>query len=709
MKFLSLLFFCAAVSLAAADFQLVQNGKAAACIEIATPHPFCDEAANIIKKYVNLVSGAELKASGAAAKIILKIEKGKLDIEGFSYTFPQKDVMVITAGGKWGIRYAAADFCERFLGVRFLYAGPYGEYLPQKKNITIPAKNFTDAPVFLSRYLTNGRLHHTRKRYQDWTVLLRAVPLYRVNYHHNIHRMFDSSKYGKTHPEFYPLHNGKRYIPRPGTEVHWQPCLTAPGILEETVRIVCAAFEKDPELICYSLAATDGAGFCECENCRKFYPVPEKINSAGQPDRSKYLISFYNKVAEEVVKKYPRAKFGFGAYNFCQDPPEGMKLHPALIPGMTYDRYNWVDPQRRKANMLLHQKWAAVSSEVAWYDYFYNNRYVLPRIYPHLIEDIVKTGYASRVRHLEGEYYTIDGSELGAMWCDGPTAYLFFKLLWDPALRADDILKEWYTCAVGSKAAPYLQKYFEELENFWMTRAWKSKWFSSYNYKIYLQWNDRRYLDMLEENMLERCTQYLDKMCELADHKERARYLREGFLKRRVQIQYYLNSGKIRQYPESAFNKTVYACNFDAPGSEKNWRQWHHRPSNNKAEIVAVPGQGRACRLTLLPKGNELALERIIRIDDPQDLLIKVRFRCENVENGAYPYISAEWCQDAEGRSDSSVYYAHDAGNHSKHGWVLKCRLPAYPGKTGYLRIRLRGTRSSRGYIYFDDLEVLSR
>ena len=709
MKYLFLILFFAAVSLAAADFPLVRNGKAAAGIEIATEHPFCKEAAEVIKKYVKLVSGAELSDTKAAPKIVLKIEKGKQDIEGFSYTFPQKDVMVITAGGKWGIRYAAADFCERFLGVRFLYAGPYGEYLPQKKNISVPVKNFSDAPVFLSRYLTNGRIHPSRKRYQDWTVLLRGVPIFRVNYQHNIHKMFDSGKYGKTHPEFYPLHNGKRYIPRPGTEVHWQPCLTAPGILEETVRIVCEAFEKDQELICYSLAATDGAGFCECTNCRKFYPQPEKINSAGQPDRSRYLISFYNKVAEQVVKKYPHAKFGFGAYNFCQDPPEGMKLHPALIPGLTYDRYNWISPQRRKNNMLLHKKWAAVSSEVAWYDYFYNNTYVLPRIYPHLIEDIIKTGYATGVRHFDAEYYTIDGSELGKMWCDGPTAYLYYKLLWNPALKADLLLDEWYVCAVGRKAAPYLKKYFEELENFWMTKAWKTKWFSSHNYKIYLQWNDKRYMDLLDKNMLDRCTQYLDKMCELSNHKERAAYLRAGFLKRRVQILYHLNSGKIKDYPESAFNREIYTCNFDTPGSEKGWRVWKYRPSNDKAEIVPVKGQGRACRLRLLPKGNEIALERIIKIDNPEDLLIKVRFRCENTDNNAYPYISAEWCQDAEGRGGASVYYTHAAGNHSRNGWVLKCRLPAYPGKTGYLRIRLRGTRSSRGFIYFDDLKILSR
>ena len=74
MKYLFIILFSAAVSLSAADFPLVRNGKAAAGIEIATEHPFCKEAAEVIQKYVKLVSGAELSDTGAAPKIILKIE-----------------------------------------------------------------------------------------------------------------------------------------------------------------------------------------------------------------------------------------------------------------------------------------------------------------------------------------------------------------------------------------------------------------------------------------------------------------------------------------------------------------------------------------------------------------------------------------------------------------------------------------------------------
>lgn len=697
---------CAAVSLAAADFPLVRNGEAVAGIEAADDAD-SRAAAEIISKYIKLVSGAEISKTGSAPKIVLKIEKGKLDIEGFSYTFPEENVMEITAGGKWGIRYAAADFCERFLGVRFLYAGPHGEYLPQKKDIVIPAEEFCDAPKYLTRCLTNGRIHHSRKVYQDWAALLRGVEPYRVNCHHNLSNMFSPKIYGETHPEFYPILDGKRYIPPEYSNVHWQPCLTAPGIVDEAVKIICQAFEKDPELICYPLGVTDGNGYCECENCRKLYPPDGSESSAGQPDRAKYFITFYNAVAEKVVQKFPHAKMGFLAYSSCQDAPDGIKLHPALIPGLTYDRFSWVDPDRKAFYFQRNEKWSRISSEMMWYDYFYNNRYVLPRIYPHLTAEIIKTGYKQGVRHLFAEYFTIDNTTLGKMRCDGPSPYIAFKLLWDPELDVDQLLDEWYVCAVGREAAPYLKKYFEELENFWMTKAWKTPWFTSHQFKIYLQWDANTYINAIEPAMLERCKDYLDKMCALADHKERAEYLREGFLARKVQLEYQMNSEKLKNLPESDFDKVIYKTDFETPESREGWHMWQYRKSDNKAEIVPA-GAGMACRLTMYPHTSEVGLERVIKIDDPRDLLFKVRFRCENVSPQAYPYISVEWCQpDTPGTN--LIYYAEAGGDGSEWSRILTCRLQAYPQKPGYLRIRLRGARNSKGYIYFDDLEVRSR
>ena len=710
MKKFIALFLCAFVLTAyGTGFTVVKNGKAAAGIEIRTDNADCREAAKIIRKYVKLVSGAELENAKNAPKIVLKIEKGKQDIEGFTYTFPKKDVMEITAGGNWGIRYAAADFCERFLGVRFLYAGPHGDYLPQKKDIVIPAKKLCDAPKYLTRCVTNGRIHHTRKVYQDWATLMRGVEPYRVNCHHNLSNMFSSKIYGKTHPEFYPLLDGKRYIPPAHSHVHWQPCLTAPGIVDEAVKIVCRAFEKNPELICYPLGVTDGNGYCECENCKKFYPANGRKNSTGQPDRTKYFVTFYNKVAEKVVKKFPNAKMGFLAYSSCQDAPGDMKLHPALIPSLTYDRFSWVDPERRKAYLERDKKWSRISSEMMWYDYFYNNRYVLPRIYPHLTADIIKTGYKQGVRHIFAEYFTIDGTELGKLRCDGPSAYIAFKLLWNPELDVDALLDEWYTCAVGKKAAPYLKKYFAELENFWMTKAWKTKWFTNHYYKIYLQWNDNSYVSAIEPAMLERCKAYLDKMCALADHKQRAEYLREGFLARKGQLEYQMNTENFKKLPESAFDKIVYKTDFETPESRKGWYMWQHRQSINKAEIVPAGKMGMACRLTMHPRTSEVGLERVLKIDNPKDMLFKVRFRCEKVSPEAYPYISVEWCPEADTHGTNLIYYAQAAGNRSENGWILTCRLQAYPQKTGYLRIRLRGARNTKGYIYFDDLEVRSR
>jgi hypothetical protein len=50
---------------------------------------------------------------------------------------------------------------------------------------------------------------------------------------HNLNVLFPPSKYAKSHPEFFPILNGKRYIPPADADGNWQPCFSADGIVDE--------------------------------------------------------------------------------------------------------------------------------------------------------------------------------------------------------------------------------------------------------------------------------------------------------------------------------------------------------------------------------------------------------------------------------------------------------------------------------------------
>ena len=262
-------FLLCAASVFATGFPVVSNGKIVAGL---CPDPMAGaelEAAKIIEKYLYLATGEVPDFTEKGRRIVLKVEKGKMDIEGFRFSFPSREVMVISGGGINGLKYGALEFCEKFLGVRFLFPGKLGLHVPKIRDLEIPRKESSDAPKFLTRSLYSFP-HWTSKLYRDWFPLHKSSDPYRIKIGHNLYKMFAPAKYAAKHPEFYPVIDGKRYIPKaPKLGVHWQPCMTNPKVIDEAVKMICTAFAKDPDLRAWSLAQTDGDGYCECKKCQE--------------------------------------------------------------------------------------------------------------------------------------------------------------------------------------------------------------------------------------------------------------------------------------------------------------------------------------------------------------------------------------------------------------------------------------------------------
>ena len=704
--FLFLLFFCFA-SVRAGGFPVVVNGKAAAGL---FPDPFEAaelEALKILEKYLYLSTGNVPEITEKGPRIVFKVEKGKMDIEGFRFSFPSKEVMVISGGSPLGLKYGALEFCERFLGIRFLFPGKNGTHIPKVENLVIPRKEFQDAPKFLTRSLFSFP-HWTSKSYRDWFPLLKSSDPYRIKIGHNLYRMFAPSKYAAEHPEYYPVINGKRYIPKaPKLGVHWQPCMTEPGVIAESARMICEAFAEDPSLRAWSLAQTDGDGFCECKNCKKFYPVPDVPHRFGSKDRSRLYLDYCNKVAEKVAEKYPDAKLTFYAYNHASLAPAGVRLHPALIPVITYDRANHLDPERKRMDLERQKQWQEIAGEICWYDYMKSNGYVLPRILIHHIASRLREGYSSGVRHLYAEYYPFDFNE--QIWCEGPQAYVTFKLLWDPFQDENKILDDWYRSAVGEKAAPYLRNYFEDIEKFWAEKVPHSDWFKrcARTYQIWT-WHD--YTEVLEADFFDCAEKNLRKCLELAPAgpcRERAQYFLYGFLDRRYKIEYFLKNRKMRQVPAAAFTQKVFEDNFD-----KNINSWkavcREKGTSPIVSFAAKKGTSGSGALVLMPRnGAESTAEKYFTVTKKGDFMLTADFLCEGLQETAIPYVSAEWC-DQKGTVLHPVYYCDTHGKDGKKWQKIVLKFTS-PGKLpARLKIRLSLCRTQKGRVLFDNAVIRS-
>ncbi|MGQ9731639.1 MAG: DUF4838 domain-containing protein [Candidatus Zipacnadales bacterium] len=385
-----------------------------------------------------------------------------LDDDEFIIDFPDAETIVIIGGSDWGVEFGVYEFLERYIGVRWLMPGPNGRDVPQHSTIDVPPHLVRQAPAFFSRLFSGlrGEAHTTWAR--------RNRMHGRVSFHHNLLHLFPPETYTKTHPEFFPLQNGERYLPPTNDTHHWQPCFTAPGIVEEAIKNIVAYFDQNPDAESYSLGVNDSSGHCECPTCRAC--DPGVMNFLGYQHLSDRYFAWANAVVEGVTKVHPGKIFGCLAYSEIGQPPDRVKVSPSIIPYMTYDRMKWIDPTLRAEGEAMTRAWHAKCPVLGWYDYIYGTPYCLPRVWFHHMADYYRFGHANGVRALYAEAYPNFG--------EGPKLYLSLKLQWDPQQDVDALLDEWYIRCVGPKAAPHLKAYYAFWEDFWTRRILDSPWFT---------------------------------------------------------------------------------------------------------------------------------------------------------------------------------------------------------------------------------------
>ncbi|MCI5190089.1 MAG: DUF4838 domain-containing protein, partial [Candidatus Electrothrix sp. AS4_5] len=435
-----LLLLAAIPALAASSsiLRIVDNGKPHAVILIApTASEQVHDAAKTLQEYIRKASQAELLLTDKAedtqddqiriwvgpSKYVAALTPvlEKMDDDGLLISFPTAQDIVIIGPTDWGTEFGVYEFLERYVGIRWLFPGPDGEYVPSLATIEVPLSPVRQEPSIFSRFFYGFRG-------TEQTLWARRNRMHgRVKFHHNLFRLFPPEKYTKTHPEFFPIQKGQRYLPKNNKVLgHWQPCFTAPGIVDEAVKNITAYFAEHPEVKWYSLGVNDGgfqsSGHCECDTC--LLQDSGKKNSLGRKDRSDRYFAWANAVVEKVLEKYPDKWFGCLAYSEIADPPSKVKAHPRIVPFLCYDRMKWIDPKIKKQRQDITASWSRQIPKIGWYDYIYGTPYLVPRIYFHLMAQYYKYGATHGVK--------ATFSEANPNWGEGPKMYIAFKLQWNP-------------------------------------------------------------------------------------------------------------------------------------------------------------------------------------------------------------------------------------------------------------------------------------
>ena len=527
-KFALFLLFCGmGLSLSAADFFLVKNGKGSASLLLP------ENADKKLAKHVTYFN-AELAKSTKAPLPIVKKASGKgniiifnpiktayIDRNQYTIDFPAKNTMRIT-GSPLGIRYALNSIVEK-AGIRYPFPGKDGAYYPLCKELKFPRKKVTkDAAFRIFRSIFSMD--------DEWQTNLNCQLLdSRELCNHSVDRTFPLKKYGKGEwvNKILPVRYGKRETKL--TPNIWEPCYSNPATAAEAVKNISAYLRKRPNQSCYSLVVNDGWNFyCMCKECEKANKGPKTTALEPQlKNRSNVYYKWVNKVAKEIKKEFPHVYLGVLAYNCVKNPPS-FKLEDNVVVTIACEAYALSDPTMKKQLQEMYRFWKERAKYVGIWEYGYGAvHYSLPRVF-----------FKYQAEHIK--WFAKNKGEVGFVeampnFGQGPHLYMYLKLLYDPNIDVETTLEEWYIAAVGKEAAPYLKKYYELWNKFWDGPARKSPWYKSVKY-VYLSLGiDGSYHNAVPSDLAGKCRLLMEKVVTNANQygdagqKKRAFYLMKAF------------------------------------------------------------------------------------------------------------------------------------------------------------------------------------
>jgi hypothetical protein len=327
-----------------------------------------------------------------------------------------------------GTYKAVSSFLEDEVGVRFLLpGGPNGLHVPKLAELRVDAGlNFTSAAKIPYCY---GRW------YGDISIPLNHVEMsFWKNYGgHSYYDAVPLKTYATTHPEYFRYANGQRQT---SSTAGQHLCISNPEVQELMLKEIEKQLDLGFQWV--ELGQTDGYQPCECEKCKAIAG-----NDAGEA-----LWIVHRKLAEQLKLRRPGAKVVILSYPPTYQPPKTFKSFPGnvVIEMCSYTPEDF-------------EAWKAFPCERTVYIYnwgAYKPVGYLPRRSPEFAAKQLRLFAANNVK---GVYKCGFGECLGL---EGPTYYVYSKLLADPSADPQKLADDFYRAAYGKASVP-MKLFFDSL------------------------------------------------------------------------------------------------------------------------------------------------------------------------------------------------------------------------------------------------------
>ncbi len=415
-------------------------------------------AADTLKKYLNLVSGADFQivnddnpaldfeiiignTNRNLSKKYLKKAQALPEDAFLIKTDAQK--LLFLGGADKGIIYGVYDFLEKYAGCR-KYSADY-TFVPKKEKIVLPEINIVEKPAFAYRelYFPGPRKNED---YREWHRLVVKEDKHTWGmFVHTFDDLVPPGKYFKDHPEYFSYLNVQR-IP------DGQLCLSNPDVYRVLVDNLKIKMAENPMAKYWSVSQNDTYKACTCDSCKA---LDKKY---GGPSGT--MLWFVNKVA----KQFPDKIISTLAYQYTRSAPQNIKPENNVNIMFCSIECNRSRPIATDPLSKSFRKdadaWTKLTANIFMWDYvvqfrnmlspFPNLRVLQPNI-QYFRDKGMKMMFQQGTGNHKSEFYEL-------------RQYLIAKLLWNPDVNIDSIMNDFLTGYYG-KAAPIIREYIDTMHN----------------------------------------------------------------------------------------------------------------------------------------------------------------------------------------------------------------------------------------------------
>lgn len=507
-----------------ADLPLVHNRQAASVIIVsASASEVMRDTARRFVETVERSTGVRLSLvtedeEPAQAKELLRIYLGpsekmvaaglrveELPEEGYRILASDKAIYILgrereellseAEGGTRPTLWAVNFLLEQYLGVRWLWPGTTGTFVPKRESFAIPAMDRKYQPHLVQRRLRinvrgdrpivpgEGSADLNRRLIREaleWVENHQSGRRGDVRFGHSFGDWWE--KYGKTHPDYFAVPPEGMTQPAYNRPDRIKLRLANPEVIEQIVQEYKAAGAPKYWNVC----PTDGTGFDLSDGSRA-WDIPkdqalEDIWSARGRLTARYVM-FWNLLYAELAKVNPEVVLATYAYSSFKEPPPAerpLKARAAIgvVCGIfDYELWEGWGKQEGVEAMFLRPNWGHDAANAPY----------IP------LEQTAKFMRFAWAHKMAG--FDLD-SIVGHWATQGLSYYLWARAMSDGEISKEKVIEE-YSSAFG-KGAPQIRAYIE----YWHQRTLEFAFPSAYG-QAQLDEAKSPYMKLVKEGKIE--------------------------------------------------------------------------------------------------------------------------------------------------------------------------------------------------------------